>query len=271
MSMRLSISHEITTTFTRPASYVIQTLRISPRTQGGQYVADWRLDVDHDCRLDKATDAFVNHVHSFTLAGPIESVTVTAAGDVDVDDTSGVVERGPRKLPLGLYLRTTPLTEPDEAIRALGAAAAAAEATSLGRGHALMALVAEAIEDAEDAANPADVAPAAKVLELGKGSSTDVAHIFLAAARGLGLPSRLVSGYMYDEAHPDRGRRTWAECYVDDLGWVGFDPLLDQCPTDAYVRVACGLDWLGACPLRGSSLGLGDSHTTSSVRIRRQR
>ncbi|ODN70664.1 transglutaminase family protein [Methylobrevis pamukkalensis] len=265
--MRLKVFHEITTTFTKPASYVIQKLRISPRTQGGQYVRDWRIDIDHDCRLEKASDSFVNHTHTFTIEGPVDSVTVTATGDIDVDDTSGVVERGPKQLPLGLYLRTTPLTEPDAAIRALAEEMRGEGASPLDHCHALMAVLGERIADAEASVNPADVGPAAKVLAAGKGSSIDVAHVFITAARILGLPSRLVSGYMYDPDHPERGNRAWSECYVEDLGWVGFDPLFDRCPTDSYIRIACGLDWLGACPLRGSSTGLGDSHTTSRVRV----
>ena len=50
----------------------------------------------------------------------------------------------------------------------------------------------------------------------------------------------------------------WAEAYVDDLGWVGFDPTNGICTTDAHVRVAIGLDYLGAAPVRGT-------------RVRRQR
>lgn len=269
--MRFSVTHEITTTFTKPASYVLQKLRLSPRTHGGQYVRDWRITVDHDCTIEKFTDSFVNHSHIFTLDGPVDSVTVIASGDLDVDDTNGVVERSPRKLPLGLYLRTTPLTDADEAITELAETATKEAETPLERAHALMGLLAGKLEDADEMANPADVAPAAKVLAEGKASSTDAAHVFVTASRLMDLPSRLVSGYMYDEEHPGRGSRSWAECYIEDLGWVGFDPLLDRCPTDAYMRVACGLDWLGACPLRGSSTGLGDSDATSHVTIARLR
>jgi transglutaminase-like putative cysteine protease len=48
------------------------------------------------------------------------------------------------------------------------------------------------------------------------------------------------------------------EALIDGLGWVGFDPVNDVCPTDAYVRVAVGLDYLGAAPIRGVFQG-GDN------------
>jgi transglutaminase-like putative cysteine protease len=47
----------------------------------------------------------------------------------------------------------------------------------------------------------------------------------------------------------------WAETFVEGLGWVGFDACNDRCPTDAYVRVAAGLDKLGACFVRGAQTG----------------
>jgi transglutaminase-like putative cysteine protease len=49
----------------------------------------------------------------------------------------------------------------------------------------------------------------------------------------------------------------WAEAHVDRLGWVGFDPATNICPTDAHVRVAIGLDYLGAAPVRGARYGGG--------------
>jgi transglutaminase-like putative cysteine protease len=42
---------------------------------------------------------------------------------------------------------------------------------------------------------------------------------------------------------------------VEDLGWVGFDPANDISPTETYVRVAMGLDYLGAAPVRGTRYG----------------
>ena len=59
----------------------------------------------------------------------------------------------------------------------------------------------------------------------------------------------------------------WAEAYVPDLGWVAFDPANGTCPTDAYVRVAVGLDYLGAAPVRGSRYGGGSEALAVEIRI----
>ena len=49
----------------------------------------------------------------------------------------------------------------------------------------------------------------------------------------------------------------WAEAFVPDLGWVAFDTANGICATDAHVRVAVGLDYLGAAPVRGTRYGGG--------------
>ena len=49
----------------------------------------------------------------------------------------------------------------------------------------------------------------------------------------------------------------WAEAHVPGLGWIGFDPAGGVCSTDRHVRVAIGLDHLGAAPVRGAHYGGG--------------
>ena len=58
----------------------------------------------------------------------------------------------------------------------------------------------------------------------------------------------------------------WAEAFVPRLGWVAFDPANGICATDAHIRVAVGLDYLGAAPVRGTRYG--GVEETLSVHIR---
>ena len=51
------------------------------------------------------------------------------------------------------------------------------------------------------------------------------------------------------------------------LGWVGFDAVNCVCPTDAYVRVAIGLDALGAAPVRGTRYGVGDETLAVAIKV----
>src|SRR6478609_3232384 len=114
--MRIHISHETRYRYDAPTSGVIQTLRLTPRNHDGHYVIDWRIEVSEDCRLDVHEDAFGNITHTFTAEGPFEELGVQVEGEVDVQDTAGVVSGAIERFPPSLYLRATPLTEADSAI-----------------------------------------------------------------------------------------------------------------------------------------------------------
>jgi transglutaminase-like putative cysteine protease len=59
-----------------------------------------------------------------------------------------------------------------------------------------------------------------------------------------------VTGYLVGALEGQAAFHAWAEAYDEALGWIGFDPMLQLCPTDRHVRLATGLDALGARPLR---------------------
>jgi transglutaminase-like putative cysteine protease len=133
----------------------------------------------------------------------------------------------------------------------------------LGVLHELLARLHEDI--AHDPAQPTTTATAAFTRQ--RGSTQDLAHIFIGAARCLDIPARYVSGYRCPDGELAQGTHAWAEAYVPDLGWVGFDPVIGACPTDAYVRVAIGLDADGAAPVRGTRYGHGDESLEIAVKV----
>ncbi len=81
--------------------------------------------------------------------------------------------------------------------------------------------------------------------------------MFVAAARHLGIPARYIGGYFLrvDGQNIQEAGHAWVEAFVPDLGWVAFDPTNGISVTDAHVRVAVGLDYLGAAPIRGVRVG----------------
>jgi transglutaminase-like putative cysteine protease len=96
-----------------------------------------------------------------------------------------------------------------------------------------------------------------------------MAHVFIAAARAVGLPARYVSGHLLraDGAQDQAASHAWAEAAIPSLGWVGFDPANRMCPTDAYVRVAVGLDYLDAAPVRARRSGGGTETMTVKLTV----
>jgi transglutaminase-like putative cysteine protease len=100
---------------------------------------------------------------------------------------------------------------------------------------------------------------AAEAFTLKRGVCQDLTHIFIAAARHLDIPARYVGGYFHrvDGVTQQDAGHAWAEAYVPSVGWIAFDPTNGICATEAYVRVAVGLDYLGASPVRGARRGGG--------------
>jgi transglutaminase-like putative cysteine protease len=266
--MRIQISHETVYRYETPAAGVIQTLRLTPRNHDGQYVVDWRIDVSENCQLDQHEDAFGNIIHVFTAEGPFEQLRVLVEGEVDTQDTNGVVQGAIERFPPSLYLRETPLTTLDPAIVEFAKAARAkTDGDVLKVVHTLLERLHEEMTYDED---PTKVTTtAAEAFALKRGVCQDLTHIFIAAARSLAIPARYIGGHFHraDGVTQQEAGHAWAEAFVPDLGWVAFDPANGLCATDAYVRVACGLDYLGAAPVRGTRYGGGAEAMEVAVRV----
>lgn len=265
--MRIHLHHETTHHFTPPARGLIQVLRATPRSHDGQHVAEWRIDVDRDCRLKESEDAYGNIVHTFSLEGPVASVTITLEGEVETLDTAGVVRGAIERFPLEFFLRDTALTRSDEAMRAYAREAVAGASGALDAAHKLMGAL---HRDIAHASGEPDSSPLGAIdcFKARKGDTRDIAHIYVALARSLGAPARTACGYHI--VSRDAGlaqQRLWAEAHVEGVGWIAFDPAANLCPNDAYIRVACGLDWLDVAPVRSSHSGGGPIETKERVRL----
>ena len=269
--MRVLVAHEILHRYAQPAAGVVQLLRLTPRNHGGQYVVDWRIDVSENCLLQQHEDAFGNITHVLSGEAALEELRIRVDGEVETQDTHGVVSGSVERFPPRLYLRETPLTQADDAIIEMaGKASEAAKGDVLGILHQLMERLNGHLEF--DAA-AAGASPAAEAFAAKKGGCRDFSHIFIAAARHLEIPTRYISGHalVSNGGIEQRSTQAWAEAFVPDLGWVAFDAVNCLCPTDAHVRVAMGLDYLGAAPARGSHLGGGDVVVDVSVRVSQDR
>jgi transglutaminase-like putative cysteine protease len=266
--MRLRIAHSSVYRYDPPAAGVIQVLRLTPRNHEGQYVGRWRIDVVPDARLAAHEDAFGNIAHVFTADGPLEELRVEVDGEVETQNANGVVWGTVERFPPSLFLRDTALTQADGAIRDF---AQKIRDTSGGVVLAeLHGLLDRLFEDfAGDVATSPAPANAAEAFAHKRGSPRELAHIFIGAARTLGIPARYVRGYFRrpDSSAEADSSHAWAEAYVGDLGWVGFDPSNGRCPTDGHVRVAIGLDSLGAAAVRGTRLGVGAETLAVAIKV----
>jgi transglutaminase-like putative cysteine protease len=134
--------------------------------------------------------------------------------------------------------------------------------------HALMGAIHKTVEYRKDVTTSETTAEQA--LELKVGVCQDHAHIFISAARSMGLSARYVSGYMLDGNEMGAASHAWAEAHVPNLGWVGFDPTNDICPDERYVRIAAGLDYADTAPVSGMRVGTAPEMILVSVSVEQE-
>jgi transglutaminase-like putative cysteine protease len=263
--MRIRITHETVYHYSEPAKSAIQLLRLTPRGSDNQTVLSWTIDMDGDARLMRREDWYGNIVHSLSVSGPVSQITLHVAGEIETTDTAGLVRGGVERFPEIFYLRETPLTRPDAAIREFAEMTAGRFTSPLDQAHALLNAIPERLRFDTGATSATTVG--ADAFAAGHGVCQDFTHVFLSAARSLKIPARYVSGYLHKPGETEQeAGHAWAEAYIPDLGWVSFDPANAVSATEHYVRLAIGLDYLDAAPVRGSYYGL--TREALDVRLR---
>lgn len=250
--MRIRIDHRTTYSYERPARDIVQKLRLTPRDHEGQRLTRWRIELSCDSGVRRIHDPFGNIVHMIYPEGLVSELVVRVSGEAEVADMAGVVRGAPEPLRPAVFLRQTPLTQPDEALKAL--AEDCRREDTLDALHGLMVRIHRTLRFDPGATDVTTTA--AEAWGADHGVCQDFAHVFLAAARRLGIAARYVSGHLARTRAQDAAH-AWAEAYVPYLGWVAFDPANAVCATDDYLRVATGLDYLDAAPVRGARRGGG--------------
>lgn len=268
--MRLFVQHSTRYRYDQAPRAIIETLHLTPSPCAIQSSRDWRIELSVDAVLSRSTDAFGNIVHTFSMDRPGDDIEIMASGTVETDVHNGVVSGALEPLPLPVFLRETERTTADRAIAAAAQAAqSAGDGTLLSIMHRWNHAVGDAVRFETDSTDHGTVAAAA--FEAGTGVCQDLAHVFIAGARHLGLPARYISGYQYSQgsSRDDHAGHAWAEVFIDGLGWVSFDPTAGGSTDETYIRMAVGLDAVGAAPVRGAAYGGTGEELSVSVSVSR--
>jgi transglutaminase-like putative cysteine protease len=245
--MRVSIRHTTRYAYSPPAGRIALRLKLFPASFDSHRIEHWAVTVNGDEAVAMFTNGFGDREAIWTTHEPLEALEICAHGVIETDESAGIMRGFVESSRPGVFLRSTPLTAISPALRALGDSAR--RDTVLASLHALSEIVHEKVVYMSGSTHAAITA--AQALLLGKGVCQDQTHVFVAAARAAGWPARYVVGYLTQGIESQRDTHAWAEAFVPELGWVGFDPANRQCPTQAYVRLASGLDAADAAPIRG--------------------
>lgn len=255
--MRLSIRHDTTYNYEDQVRASIQYLRLTPQESARQRIISWQLDLPRPVRAQR--DPYGNILHVLTLDEPHETLVIGARGQVEIDEFCESEGDSRSTLP---YLRTTRLTQADDALRDFAHA---------GGRRSDRAGLKELMHNLHDhmpyvpGSTQVDTS-AAEAFAGRAGVCQDHTHAFLACTRSLGVPARYVSGYLYTEDSGHLASHAWAEAWLDDA-WYSFDVTNQLSKPERHLKLAVGLDYLDACPVRGMRRGGGGEQMHARVNV----
>ncbi len=280
--MHYSIRHVTKFRYSDPVSESVMEVRMQPRTEGTQRCMSFDLRTNPRAAVSAFTDELQNRVHYFDIPDRHSHLTIRAEALVAVDP--------PPSLPSALdgdawtaldamtggdeywdTLSPSAYTQPTALLRDL-----ASDLTLDRRNDPLSTIrtLTTAIHDTFDYdTHSTDVnSPIDEALSTRRGVCQDFSHVMIALVRGLGVPCRYVSGYLYHRMEDrDRSARdathAWIEVMMPGLGWVGFDPTNDLVVQDRHVRVAVGRDYADVPPSRGVFKGRAETELAVVVRV----
>jgi transglutaminase-like putative cysteine protease len=263
--MELAVHHQTIYRYETPATQVALLLRLQPSLLDCQIPRQWEVTVNGEPVPAFLANGFGDDETFFQHRRPVRELVILASGTVETHNRNGIVSGFRQEAPLPVFLRQTALTRPDEDLIAFALEVPGLD--SLSRLHCLSNQVRERVDYSAGTTSMASTA--AEALSQGKGVCQDQTHVFVSAARILGIPARYVVGYLLADDADQALRQThaWAEAWVDGLGWIGFDSTNGLCVTDHYVRLCCGLDAHEAAPVRGSAYGTTASFIQADVMI----
>jgi transglutaminase-like putative cysteine protease len=266
--MHYNIRHVTRFTYETPISESVMEARMQPRTDPAQRCLHFGLSTQPASRVMMHQDHQGNVVHHFNIPGRHSQLTVTAEALVEV----GAPAELPCSLERGAWERLDALTgsgefwdvlNPSPFARRTALLDALSREIGLARGDdplvTVRQLTSEIYTRFEYSPHSTRVdSPIDDALDARSGVCQDFAHVMIALVRGLGLPCRYVSGYLFQQGEDkDKVRsaagatHAWLEALMPDLGWIGFDPTNNLVAGDRHIRVAIGRDYADVPPTRG--------------------
>lgn len=258
INMQLSVKHITTYHYDNPPQRSTQIIRLTPFHDARQKVLQWQVNLPGTATT--FTDAFGNFSHLFCLESPQAHIEIVAQGIVDVHER----EEPPENTVVSplVFLRPTPLTTADAAISAF-----AEPMRHLIKSRpilGLMDLMMALLEKMPYTPGGTTVShTAAESFATGRGVCQDHAHVFISCCRYLGIPARYISGYIYSPNQEEVASHAWADAWLGNR-WASFDVSnAGGSGHGAHIRLAQGLDYQDACPIRGVRLG-GENEALST-------
>ena len=279
--MRLKIYHQTKYQYVGTVEQNENELRLTPKTNRQQYVESSFVYTYPAIKIQHYDDLNFNRVHRFFIPHPHQELTIESRSIVQTQQTINY-----EQLPYGFthdqlknvwgleethsYLQTSTFVcvNPDiwkEAIQIKDQSNDVFQTV-----YAIMEFIYENYTYSSGSTTVSTHAN--EIIQKREGVCQDFAHAMVAFCRSIKIPARYVSGYFYDSLRNNtlRGAQAshaWAEVFLGNHGWVGFDPTNRKVVDETYVVLAVGRDYNDVAPVSGSYFGDSGCHLNINVKV----
>lgn len=270
--MQFHIKHATRYRYTRPVFFEPMTIRLRPREDAAQRLLRYNLWIDpQPVGMSDYVDVDGHTATQIWFDQPSTALSIVVSSVVETLRTNPFdYLLSPEGLTAPLRYNDTvrhalvPYLQQGEADSEVAAAAARLLNTSGGRLPVFLTELTQWL----NADFPRYVrlegpplAPA-ETLRGQSGTCRDLAELFNAICRSVGLAARFVSGY--HEREDFEGRRflhAWSEVYLPGAGWRGYDPTAGLAVADRHVALAASASPILSAPTCGTFRGNGAEST----------
>ena len=275
---RVRVVHATGYAYESPVTASFNEARLTPRSDNRQNVILSRVETVPATRSYRYLDYWGTAVTAFDLHAPHTELEVTASSVVETDKPEPPIEKVTWD-----ELRSEAVVDKfDEVLSPTHYTPRSKRLHRVGEKIAKYNDPHDAVIAAADWVNSElDYVPgttgvhssALDALREGKGVCQDFAHLTLAVLRGIGIPSRYVSGYLHPQRKAPIGEtvdgqsHAWIQAWTG--GWWNFDPTNDKEINEQYVSVGVGRDYADVTPLKGIYSGGGSTDLDVVVEITR--
>jgi transglutaminase-like putative cysteine protease len=281
---RFRVLHRTVYRYARPVEKSMHVLRLTPMHDRLQTVISNEVKVSVDGQSRDYEDVFGNRVRRLAIETPFSEMTVEARSEVellDIDPLSYNPLRNRTEIPLvwmpwhrqTLQPFLLPAELPESELHELSDYAMSfVERNDYDLLDTLLDLNSAIFHEYAyvQGATTVHTSPF-DVYVNRRGVCQDFTNLFICLARLLGVPARYVCGYLWTGPKDPNRRQAeashaWAQVYLPEVGWKGFDPTNGILTQTAHVRVAVGRVYRDATPTSGT-IYVGGGGETLEVEV----
>ncbi|WP_394613065.1 transglutaminase domain-containing protein [Lentzea sp. JNUCC 0626] len=260
MSWRVRVVHTTGYVYEAPVVQSYNEARLTPRGDRKQNVVVSRVETTPATRAFRYTDYWGTEVTSFDLHAPHKELQVVASSVVETSSEIEPITTGTwaDMREENLLDRYTEFLEPTRYTPRNRELLSIARDLKKGKTPSEAVLAASQWVWEQLKYQPGSTGVHTSAVDAWherKGVCQDFAHLTLVLLRGMGIPSRYVSGYLHTKKdgalrETVRGEsHAWIEAWTG--GWWGYDPTNAMPVGPRHVWVALGRDYADVAPLKG--------------------